>query len=567
MIRLETRPDGFSADITTSAMLEQLSIGRLKILDTPLSASFLVDVDMAERRASASLAHESCAELARGRFLLEQGDIDIALSDAAICAAPETPFARLDWDGDFRAEVAGLLTARRGAFAIANARLAGTPPQIEFAGAYRPSMSQTLARGSAGGGAMLLNDALLLSHAEAQFEFALDTDNIEITSQIARLRIAQNEQTPLLAPFEGSGSMRLFDSDATFDYVVNILDGARLGAGAGSYDLARGSGETRFVLDPFEFRPEGVQPSQLAPVLKGVIAKAQGAIAGAANIAWDSSGVRSSAEIVLDDVSFAGPTRVVTRTSGVNADLRFSNLWPVASQGTQTVKVAHVDLGALQLEQGEIRFALPGDETLRIEFAEFPWFGGKLGLYDARASLAGDRVTAPLRAENIDLAQILDFANVNGLSGEGLLGGVLPLVVENGRARIENGVLRSQSPGVLHYVGGAAAAAASASGQAKLAFDLLRDFRFDSLAADIDGPLDGHMLISVRLEGAGEAASESLLNVAGLRGGGGASRGESVKIPTIYNINLDADWLSLFNQINLSRDIELQIERALGGEE
>ena len=206
-----------------------------------------------------------------------------------------------------------------------------------------------------------------------------------------------------------------------------------------------------------------------------------------------------------------------------------------------------VDLDALQLESGEIVFDLPGDDTVRLVRAAFPWFGGTIGAYDATASFAGGEAVVPLRVDRMDLKQALDYVEVDGLSGEGVLSGVLPLAVEGGRARIENGVLQSDGPGVLRYESDATEGAAAAGDQAQIAFDLLRDLRYESLGVSVAGPLDGRLDFQMRFEGTGAVDMNR----------------QNVRVPVTYNINLDAALLELLNQANLSRNVQLQINRAL----
>ena len=103
----------------------------------------------------------------------------------------------------------------------------------------------------------------------------------------------------------------------------------------------------------------------------------------------------------------------------------------------------------------------------------------------------------------------------------------------------------------MRYVGGAASAADAAGDQARMAFDLLRDLRYNDLEIALNGPLDGRIQFEIRFEGTGEVTANN----------------QNVRVPVKYNINLDAALLELFKQANLSRNIELQIERALEGEE
>lgn len=237
----------------------------------------------------------------------------------------------------------------------------------------------------------------------------------------------------------------------------------------------------------------------------------------------------------------------MNQTIGINGRIALQSLFPVITEGAQTVSIDRIDFSALQLENGEIQFALADDNKLRIERAFFPWFGGSIGVYDMQAALDGGNTRARLEAKDVDLAAILAFVDVDGLSGEGILAGTLPLIVEDRRARIEQGLFRSVTPGVVRYQGEAGDAAASAGADANIAFSILRNLEYESLEVAVDGPLDGRLDFQMAFDGHGEVPINK----------------QDVRVPVKYTINLDAALLDLFNQVNLSRNLEMQIKNAV----
>ncbi len=550
VIRADLAPDRVNAEVTTTTNLRSASIGRLTIKDAPLTTNLLIDADLAAKRAVITMPDEECIALARARLILEQQDTDAALKDLNLCGEAGA-LVDLNWSGAPRSDFTGVLTADAVRYRIGETRIAGRAPEIHFSGAYLPADNQTTMSGTIDGGALTLNEMLRFTGAHGHFDFALDKESMRSSAVLDTVRITQNEVSPRIAPVMASGAAVLEAGNVRFDYALRTPRGAALGSGKGVHDVTTASGASTFHFDEIVFAKDGVQPAKLAPVLKGYIGETTGAASGSAAFSWAPSGVASSAKFAFRDVTFGGPTRVVNKTIGLTGEIDFKNLWPVATDGAQTINVGGIDLDALQLEGGEIRFDMPGDETLRIERALFPWFDGELGVVDAIASLAGGETTAPLRAENIDLAKVLDYIDADGLSGEGLLSGVLPLVVEDGKARIENGFLQSQGPGAIRYRGETAAQAAEADDQSQIAFDLLRDLRYDELKVMINGPLDGRLNFQLTFVGSGEVGVNQ----------------QQVRVPVIYKIALDAALLELLNQAVLTRDVELLIERAQQGEE
>ncbi len=550
VIRADLAPDRVNAEVTTTTNLRSATIGRLVIVDAPVTTNLLIDADLDAKRALITAPGAECITLARATFTLKQQDTDAALKDLNLCGEAGA-LIDLQWSGAPRSGFTGVLTADAVRYRIGETRIAGRAPEIHFSGVYQPADNQTTMSGTIDGGALTLNEMLRYTGAHGRFDFALDKESMRSSAVLDTVRITQNEVSPRIAPVIASGAAVLEAGNVRFDYALRTPRGDALGAGEGVHDVATASGASTFHFDEIVFDKDGVQPARLAPVLKGYIGETTGAAGGSAAFSWAPSGVSSSAKLTFHDVTFGGPTRVVNETIGLNGEIDFKNLWPVATDGAQTIKVGGIDLDALQLEGGEVRFDMPGDETLRVERALFPWFGGELGVDDAVASLAGGEATAPLRANNIDLAKALEYIDADGLSGEGLLSGVLPLVVKEGKAHIENGVLQSQGPGAIRYRGEAAAQAAEAGDQSQIAFDLLRDLRYDEMKVMVNGPLDGRLNFQLTFVGTGEVGVNQ----------------QQVRVPVIYKIALDAALLELLNQAVLTQDVELLIERSLEGEE
>ncbi|MEZ5891819.1 MAG: YdbH domain-containing protein [Parvularculaceae bacterium] len=154
----------------------------------------------------------------------------------------------------------------------------------------------------------------------------------------------------------------------------------------------------------------------------------------------------------------------------------------------------------------------------------------------------------PLKARNVDLQAVLAYLDVEGLSGEGILSGELPLIFEDGRARIVDGVLRSEGPGAIRYVGAASAAAAEAGEDARLAFDLLRNLRYTSLDVAINGALDGQLVFNMKFQGEGDVTVQKR-NVS--------------NVPVLYRVNLSVENIDLVRKAGLSGFIRSEIQRAL----
>ena len=540
------------ADITLKSGLRKAVVGRLTIDDAPFSGAFRINADMAAKRAVVSSVSD-CFAIDRGRARIGEQDLDFRLAGITLCNA-EGPLAVYTWTGETACTLSGELSARDGSLKLANTYAKGRPPVVRFDASYHPAQNTTSINADISNGAMVLNDALDVAAVIGRVDFTLDADVMRASANLDRLQLTQHisdpEQMLLFSPVTAAGEGELDGDDAVFTYTLTTPEGYRLGVGTGAHNMKTASGETVITIENLTFVPIGLQPNKISPALKGIVDAADGAVHGQLMFGWGPDALTSSANLELDNISFNGPTRAVTRTRNLNGSIQLTDLLPIATNGIQTITVAGVNLDALKLETGVMEFSMPGDDTFVLQRGEFPWFGGTIGVYDAKASFAG-QAEIPMRAQSIDLKQVLEYINVEGLSGEGQLSGSLPLVFEEGRASIVNGVLKADGPGVVRYKGAASEQAAAAGENADVAFDLLQDLRYSELEVTVDGALDGALKFGMRFEGVGDVSIRNgVLN----------------DVPVIYRINLAIENVDLLRKANLANAIKRQLERELNGE-
>ncbi len=530
-------------------LIREAEIGRLQIADTPAAGKLDIAVDFAARRMTASPPADECLRVDRARFRLPDQDIDARLVRARLCAADGAALT-MNWGGGDRVRLTGALAAENASLEMGQTDYAGAPPLVRFALDYEPAASTTRASGDFSGGDGVLTKTLKLTDATGAFEAALVGQTMSATATLSSLTIAQAAELELVAPVVVAGEARLQDDRAAFDFDVKTPRGAMLGRGEGSHDMKSGKGEAVFDSGDLSFTSAGLQPDGLIPAMKGIISSASGSAGGKATFSWTPARVTSSGSASAKDVSFQGPGVAVTRTEGVTGDLSFTSLMPVATAGEQTISIRKIDLDALDLENGVMIFSLPGDDTLKIVEAEFPWFGGTIGAYNSTMALSGATSETKLQIDNVSLAELLGFFNVEGLSGEGVIEGVLPITFEGARARIDSGVLSAKGAGVIRYTGEIAAAAGQTNESTELAFEALREFRYESLSTTIDGALDGTLVLKVSFEGRS--------NVTMKRGGGS----QTVYSPFIFRVSVTGPLLNLINQAAVSVNVRRQIEDA-----
>ncbi|MEM9015070.1 MAG: YdbH domain-containing protein [Pseudomonadota bacterium] len=548
--RGEYQSDRARADISLQTNIEKADIGRLSIRNTPVDGAFSTSISLDDRRMFIRQRDDACVAIAQSQMEIDEQDMDIILRNARICM-DENNFAEFTWNEEILARVQGVVDAGDARYRLGQTVFAGRPPTIKLTANYAPANQQTNIDGVLSGGAFQYNEMLAFAGAKGAFTFSLNGERMAGDADIDDVRLSFVDEPPLVAPVHATGKAILNDRDAEFQFTVKTPGGFILGKGAGAHDVQNATGEATIDLEALRFSPANLQPENLAPVLRGIVGETTGAVDGQVNIAWRPDELGSNAALSFDALTFEGPGITVTQTADITGDIALSALWPIETDGPQRLSIGRIDLSALQLENGEVIFEMPGDQTLRVERAVFPWFGGELGVYGANAAMTGGSATARLEAASVNIALMLEAFDVDGLRGEGRLSGVLPLVIEDGKARIENGVLRSDGPGFVQYSGQAAETAAQAGEQAEIAFSILRDLQFESLAVTVDGPLDGSIDFQMVFEGRGDVPVNQ----------------QSVRVPVKYTINLEAALLDLLNQANRSRDVQMLIEDAVSAQE
>ncbi|MEO0849855.1 MAG: YdbH domain-containing protein [Pseudomonadota bacterium] len=536
---------------------EPLALGKIRFDGQPIDVTYIaappagvpvLTMQMANRAGS---ARQSCLRIGETSLRLDPESLLMRVEDARVCPT-EKPLLSLISVDPLRARVGAVISAPRIAYRHGDASLVGRPPAILMNGQWDSGAEALTISGDFTGGRAILNDAIGLSKTDGRIQAEIRGEVLSVRTELQDIFIEQASTPQMVAPVRANGLLTYADDLAEFSADIATPDATALGTIRGQHNIIAGKGDMAVDVAALTFLPDGLQPVDLLPGLQGIIADATGGVGGEAQFAWqlgaasttaddtagDASGeaaamtLSSSAMVTARDLTFTGPGRAITATGGVTGSARFVDLLPARSDGVQTIKIGLIDLDAIRLEDGVAEIEFPGDDTVRVIKGEFPWFGGTLGAYDTVAALTGETVTTALRAEAIDLGAFLTFLDIPGLSGEGTVDGSLPIIVEDGRIRVEDAVLRAATPGVIRFDSQVTNEIAKASDETRLAFDILRELTFDTFEATINGALDGQLRVALVFEG----TNAIIINK------------ERVPAPVIYRITLEGPLPGLISQ-------------------
>ena len=432
-----------------------------------------------------------------GRVSVKMTDLlSSRLAGASVCGPESGSAATVSWVDGFT--LSSNFLVEPGAFdlTVGEQSLAGEAPRIPLTVDYDQATERLSVEFELKDGVITAPDVAEMRNLEAKGALNLDGGMVQANLALDRLHVLDPATPSRFAPLKVTGALALTGDDATFNARAFDYADHALGYVEGVHNLANGEGRASYNSGGLIFAPRGLQPQNLAPLLKSYVQNVQGTVEASAEASWAGEDVKASARAGLYGLnvdSAIGPI------SGVNGDIAFTDVFGPKTDGVQSLSIGSVDVGII-LEGGEIEYEITPEGGVHIARAEWPWAGGQLGVFDARASLVDGRVDLPFEVRNIYLEPAFELLNIQGLSGEGVIAGEFPVVIEGDRVRIENGYLGTEQPGVIRYSGPLSDAAVAAAPDA-IVFEALQDFHYDRMSVKLDGYLDEDVYVDVNLVG------------------------------------------------------------------
>lgn len=177
------------------------------------------------------------------------------------------------------------------------------------------------------------------------------------------------------------------------------------------------------------------------------------------------------------------------------------------------VKVASlnpgVTLGPLSL-QGNYRGSLAAPLAGRVDWrqAELGMFNGRAWLPPGAVDLSARREGLTLKLEGLALEAILAAYPAEGLSGNGIIDGNLPLGLHEGKLVIHGGEVAARQPGVLQFRSEKIRSLGQSNPAMQLVATAIDDFRYDKLSSRVDYDESGKLLLALSLSGRNPALEQ-----------------------------------------------------------
>lgn len=316
-----------------------------------------------------------------------------------------------------------------------------------------------------------------------------------------------------------------------------------------------GAGEVMLTMTGLTFTPT-LQPYLLSEMARGVVENVTGSIGGFVRARWNEGGFRTDGQFDLNNLSMA--TGSLGPVEGVSGQVRVTDFLAMTTPPGQTVRIAKLNPG-IAMENGVIRFQMLPGRQLKVEQASWPLANGHLQIDPATVAMSDPTKRVTLRLDSVDLEKFVGLMEMESLKATGQIEGELPLLITRQGASIHKGFLRTKGQGTLSYTGPVPAT----EGNAKLAFDALKNFKFNSITLDVNGDLAGEIYTGIRFDGTSVASLSPVSWFRALK-----TRG----IPFKFNINVKAPLRSLMGSLSgmtdvggmVRRSVEMELEKANG---
>lgn len=262
------------------------------------------------------------------------------------------------------------------------------------------------------------------------------------------------------------------------------------------YRFGPEGGDAEVTIEDLKFRPGRLQPQDLARTFRGKIAEVNGTVDATLNLQFGNDApLQGSGIIQIFDTSLGTAPGPV---SGLSGTVELTSLFPVVTAPDQRLQIQSFNPG-FPLENGELIYALV-PEGVSIASAIFPLGDGQVSFDPFNWSYGAEENRATLRVSEVEVGDFLKGFGEGRLAISGTMEGTIPVVVRGIDVLVEKGRLEVPQGGKVQYTPKELPAALSESA-ASTALQALENFDYQALFIEIDGPLDGDMLLGLDFGG------------------------------------------------------------------
>ena len=319
--------------------------------------------------------------------------------------------------------------------------------------------------------------------------------------QLADFRIGRLQHLalkPYFAPISLAGNVKLRRKRLFIDALGGI-PGKQYLKLAAVHGLDTGEGNLKLDVTPLTFSPGALQPVALFPDL-GMLESVSGSASASNHLSWLKQGIKSGAEINLQNLSF---TQNGTTVSGLSATLQLTDLLSPRSLPQQKITVQRIDPG-VPMENLEIIYKIQGTDSaqLAIDKAQLSMIGGTLSTGHTVIDPSSSSTSVVLQVADLDLDALFKLIDVEGLAGDGRLDGSIPLTLRDESVSIQDGLLAAKKPGILRFKSEKVSKLLAGSAEdVDLLLQALTEFHYTELTFKLNNSANNDLLTTLSLLG------------------------------------------------------------------
>lgn len=303
----------------------------------------------------------------------------------------------------------------------------------------------------------------------------------------------------------------------------------------------------------------GIRLNKIIPVGSDMICRGNLGLTG--DILWDPTGLKGAIRSYVKAGGLLSEAKKID-VEGIRLELDFPSLPGLHSAPAQKLYFSKASVGALTGTDGRIDFQVESPQSLLIEKTRFTWCGGQVTMEATRLRPGKNDYDIVLYCDRLKLTEVLEQFGAAEAEGGGTLTGRIPLKIENGKLRFQDGFLFSApgEGGNLHITGAEALTAGIPPNtpqytQLELAREALKDYEYTW--AKLNLTTDGEELL-LRLQLDGKPGNplpfvykKDFGGFVKIEGAGEASIFEGIRLDVNFRLPIDKllQYKDLFNQI------------------